>query len=603
MPFAEVSTNIFLVILGIGSLVFFHELGHFLAAKKIGVRVLIFSLGFGPPLVRRTWGETEYRLSAIPLGGYVKLAGEYPQEGVPRESWDFMSKSPMQRAIVLIAGVALNALLAFFVFILAFRLGVPFITSEIGEVTPGWPAWEAGLKPGDKIVEIDGTPDPDFEDVFTAVALGASTKGLSIKAERAGDILNFTVPPMYDPVPGIQRIGISPAFSQEIDKLFRYTEGAPALEAGLQVGDKIIAINGERVEQGERIREIELKNPGKELALTVLREGKELEFKATPLVTMRWMLGVSCATAKIQSVKRDSLAYQIGLRKGDEILAVGDSAVQGWTAVKDLFLESQEKVIHLQIKRGPETKVLELSLDSPGAKESFQEGIFPTMGLRVDHVVEGFPAESIGLRPGDQILSLNGESLRVWEALLRIMATSEGKEMTLQWQRGSETFSERFRPMKDEKNAFGRLGMKLKEKSIVKQYGFLGSCRAGTYKALVMIKRIYLTVRGLFTQKVSSETVGGIILIAQASYESAKLGLGKLLYFIGILSLQLAILNILPIPVLDGGHLLFLGIEKAKGSPVSERTMAIAQYIGLALILCLVVYSTRNDILRLLMRQ
>ncbi|HHT9118143.1 MAG TPA: RIP metalloprotease RseP, partial [Candidatus Hypogeohydataceae bacterium YC38] len=271
--------------------------------------------------------------------------------------------------------------------------------------------------------------------------------------------------------------------------------------------------------------------------------------------------------------------------------------------VKDLLLESQEKVVPLQIKRGQETKVLELSLDSPGAKESFLEGIFPTLGLRVDHVVEGFPAERIGLRPGDQILSLNGESLRVWEALLRIMATSEGKEMTLQWQRGSETFSERFRPMKDEKNAFGRLGMKLKEKSIVKQYGFLGSCRAGTYKALVMIKRIYLTVRGLFTQKVSSETVGGIILIAQASYESAKLGLGKLLYFIGILSLQLAILNILPIPVLDGGHLLFLGIEKAKGSPVSERTMAIAQYIGLALILCLVVYSTRNDILRLLMRQ
>ncbi|MEK7368885.1 MAG: site-2 protease family protein, partial [Planctomycetota bacterium] len=110
MPFAEVSSNILLVIVGIGSLIFIHELGHFLAAKKIGVRVLVFSLGFGMPLVRRTWGETEYRLSIIPLGGYVKLAGEHPQEGVKPEDWDFMSKPPAQRALVLVAGVAMNTL-------------------------------------------------------------------------------------------------------------------------------------------------------------------------------------------------------------------------------------------------------------------------------------------------------------------------------------------------------------------------------------------------------------------------------------------------------------------------------------------------------------
>jgi len=608
----ETSTNILLVILGIGTLIFVHELGHFLAAKWIGVKVHVFSMGFGPALWSRVWRETDYRLSAIPLGGYVKLAGEHPEKEAPLEPGDFMAKPAHQRALVLLAGVGLNALLAFVAFVIAFQIGVPFITSELGEVSTGWPAWEAGLKPGDKIVQLNGKRNPDFEDIFTTIALGSPTAKISLLVERvtpggATALLSFTVSPRYDEAQGMQRIGISPALSGEIGHILQFPDGSPAKEAGLKAGDEIIAINGEGIEAGEKIREIEANNPGKELTLTVLRQGEKQEVKVTPLSTPRWMLGVSCASTKIQSLQQESLAAKVGLKKGDVLLKVNGKEVSGWAALKSATSELPTpggKTSNLTLKRGPEI----LSLDVPGEAKDLLEGVVPAMGLRVDHVVEGFPAQELGIRPGDELLSFRGEGLKRWEDLLRIIATSEGKEMEAQWRRGSvtagdksgETFTARFRPRKDTEGAVGRLGIRLKEKSVEKQYGFIGACGAGTHKAIVMTQRIYLSMKALLTRQVSSETMGGIIMIAQATYESAKLGMGKLLYFIGILSLQLAILNALPIPMLDGGHLLFLGIEKIKGSPLSERTMVFAQYVGMAFLLALLLFATRNDVVRLL---
>ena len=138
MPFIGISSNVILVIVGIGLLIFIHELGHFLVAKKIGVKVHAFSLGFGPALIRKQIGDTDYRISIIPLGGYVKLAGEQREDSNTGEDWEFMSKKPWQRAAVLVAGVTCNTILAFIAFIIAFRVGVPFITAEIGQALPGW---------------------------------------------------------------------------------------------------------------------------------------------------------------------------------------------------------------------------------------------------------------------------------------------------------------------------------------------------------------------------------------------------------------------------------------------------------------------------------
>ncbi len=332
MPFIGMSSNIVLVIIGIGLLIFIHELGHFLVAKKIGVRVYAFSLGFGPAIISRQIGETDYRISLIPLGGYVKLAGEQREESNTGEEWEFMSKKPWQRAAVLVAGVACNTLLAFVAFIIAFRVGVPFVTPEIGRTMPGWPAWEAGIRPGDKIVKINNVSDPDFEDVFISVALNGSPEGINMEIERDNEIFDVNVVPRYDSTVGIQRIGIAPATTMEVHMIFAIKNSdAPAQSSALHVKDKILEVNGKKIITENDFREIELASPGKELNITVLRDDRKIDVKVTPSVVARWMIGLSCATTKLDGVKKDSLAYSLGLQKGDEIVKVNFRDVEGFT--------------------------------------------------------------------------------------------------------------------------------------------------------------------------------------------------------------------------------------------------------------------------------
>ncbi len=601
MPYVNVSTNVLLVIAGIGLLIFIHELGHFLVAKKIGVRVLAFSLGFGPALFKKTWGETEYRLSLVPLGGYVKLAGEGPEEEKTGASWEFSSKSAGQRASVFVAGVALNAVLAFIAFIVAFQIGVPFITPDVGQVMPGWPAWEAGIQRGDKIVEIDGSKDLDFEDLFTIVALSNPATGVSLKVERDKKTFDVTVIPKYDEEHGIQRIGIMPATSLEIDKIFAFENNdAPARDAGIQVKDIVTAVNGKRISVEDEFREVEAVNPGKEISLTVLRDNKEVELKVTPSRVARRMLGISCATAILDGVKNNSIASSAGFMKGDEVLEINSIPVTGFSDIRKFVVESKDETCIVTVKRNNTVNLIEISLRDEKAKEEFLGSLTPFYGLKVDSLVEGFPAEKIGLKPGDRIVSIDEKELKEWNTLLQMVIAGQGKPMVIEWMRGNERFVSTIEPQKDEKSAAGRIGVKFREKTEVKQYGLSGSCIVGTKKAIINVQRLYLTLKGFFSNRLSTKNVGGFILIAQASYESAKVGYGKLVYFLGILSLQLALLNILPIPVLDGGHLLFLAIERIKGSPVSQRTLSIAQYIGFGLIITLVIYATRNDIMRLL---
>ncbi len=601
MPYVNVSTNVVLVILGIGLLIFVHELGHFLMAKKIGVRVLAFSLGFGPALFKKQWGETEYRLSLFPLGGYVKLAGEGPEEEKKGSPWEFSSKSTGQRASVLVAGVGLNAVLAFIAFIVAFQIGVPFITPEVGQVVPGWPAWEAGVQRGDKIVEINGSSDPDFEDLFTIVALSNPSDGVNLKVERDNKTLDVNVVPKYDAEHGIQRIGIMPATSLEIDKIFAFENNySPARDAGIQVKDTIVAVNGNRISTEDEFREVEAVSPAKEIAITVLRDNKEVELKVTPFKSTRRMLGLSGATAILDGVKNNSLANKAGFTKGDEIIEVNSQPVMGFTDIRNHVVDSQEKTCIFTVKRNDKITLIHVSLDDEKTREEFIGGLTPFYGLKVDSLVEGFPAEKIGLKPGDRIVSLDEKEIKDWNVLLQMVMVSQGKPMIIEWVRGNERFVSTIEPQKDEKNAVGSIGLKFREKTVIRQYGLFGSCLVGTKKAIINVQRLYLTLKGFFSQRLSTKNVGGFILIAQASYESAKVGFGKLVYFLGILSLQLALLNILPVPVLDGGHLLFLAIERIKGSPVSQRTLSIAQYIGFGLIITLVIYATRNDIMRLL---
>ncbi|MHC4269890.1 MAG: RIP metalloprotease RseP [Planctomycetota bacterium] len=601
MPIIGISSNVILVIIGIGLLIFVHELGHFLVAKKIGVRVFAFSLGFGPAIIRRQIGETDYRISLIPLGGYVKLAGEQREESNTGESWEFMSKKPWQRAAVLVAGVTFNTILAFVAFIIAFRVGVPFISAEIGQTLPGGPAWEAGIMPGDKITRIGNVTDPDFEDIFIAVALDDSPEGVYMEIERDDQTFDVNVIPRYDASVGVQRIGIAPASTLEVHKIFT-TENSdtPAKLSDLHVNDTIMKINGNTIASDSDFREIVKASPGKELALTVLRDDREIDIKVTPAVVSRWMIGISCATTTIDGVKKGSLAYSLGLEDGDEIVKVNTQDIKGFNEFEKSMKNASDGIITLQVIRGNNTKHIKLTKTGEETINEFIEGITPKLGLTIDTTTEGFPAEKIGIKPGDTITALGGENITEWGQLVTLVTGSQGKELEISWKHNYENITKTIKPKKNEEKALGLLGIKFKEKKVVRKYGLAKACAVGSHKTIINIKRIYLTIQGFISKKLSTKALGGPVLIAQASYASAQSGIGKLMYFMAIISINLAVINILPVPVLDGGHLMFLGIEKIKGSPMSERTLAIANYIGLAMVLSLMIYATKNDIMRLL---
>jgi regulator of sigma E protease len=351
-----VITTVLSTVIVLGILVFAHELGHFLLAKKLGVGVLTFSLGFGPKLIGRKFGETQYQISAVPLGGFVKLIGENPEEEVKEEDrLRSFSASPIwKRALIIGAGPFFNFFLAVVLFSTINLFGIPYLPSKIGEVSPGLPGESAGLKKGDLVLSIDGKEVSKWDDLSKMIR-ESKGKELSMKIKRNGDVLDINVTPQ--------------AFKDK--NLF----------------------------------------------------GEEFE------------------------------AFRIGIVNSQEVLV--------------------EKV-------------------NP------------------------------------------------------VIALGKGFSQTWQW-------------------------VELTVVSIIK-----------------MIQRV-----------IPAKTIGGPILIAQLAGEQARRGLMSLVLFTAILSINLGVINLFPIPVLDGGHFLFLGLEAILRKPVSIKKMEIAQQIGLIFIIFLMIYAFYNDLIRI----
>jgi regulator of sigma E protease len=244
-----IATNLAGIIIVLGFLVFAHESGHFLLAKLFRVRVLVFSLGFGKRLFGFRKGATDYRVSLVPLGGYVRMAGDTPEENQPSNPEEFLSKPKWQRFLILVAGPFMNIVIA-----IAFIAGISMIGTEsvivrpiIGEVTPGKPAARAGLLPGDRIAAINGEPMNDFDDMRLAIGTRSGTP-LRIDYVRNGQRRTTMLTPEpedseYGPV---GRAGIRPYLDTTLG---RVKPGTPAAAAGLRAGDRIVAVNGHAVSQ------------------------------------------------------------------------------------------------------------------------------------------------------------------------------------------------------------------------------------------------------------------------------------------------------------------------------------------------------------------
>jgi regulator of sigma E protease len=273
----------FLFVLGV--LIFVHELGHFLAARRHGVRVLTFSLGFGPKILKVKRGDTEYCVSAVPLGGYVKMAGENPEDPRSGQPDEFLSKTKWQRFQILFAGPAMNILLA--VVVTAIVLGIQGVRQPvfldgpalIGSVAPGSPAEKAGLMRGDRVITISGDQIATWKDLELAIGLRRPNRDMSVTVLRDGQNLTTNVVPVAEGRYEVSDIGVYPDANPVV---LRVLPGDRAEQAGFKAGDIILSVNGERMATRMQLIAVISQSANKTIAVTVRRDGADQTISATP---------------------------------------------------------------------------------------------------------------------------------------------------------------------------------------------------------------------------------------------------------------------------------------------------------------------------------
>ena len=426
----------FLIVLGI--LVLVHELGHFGAAKSLGVRVDKFSIGFWPKLFGVKRGETEYMVSLIPWGGYVKIAGQEEPEGDEPEHHELCSRGKFQRLYVFIAGPSANFVLAALLFPLVYMLGISVSAYIDQPVTVGWvekssPAAMVGITSGDTIVEVMGSPTPTWEDALTEI--------------------------------------------------------------------------------GSR--------PGQHISMVVERDGRRRTVSLTVAEERRYGAGVIGVGMPIPPI--------------------------------------------------------------------------------IANVMDARPANKAGLEAGDVVLNINAVEVSDWMQLRDAVKASGGKPLVMQVKRGKTALTVKVVPEFSEELGSFAIGIGAPPSPTkMMRYPFGESIYRGVRKLFSTMALTFEVLSRLITGEASIKSLGGPIMIARVAGQYARAGTTPLLELVAFLSVQLFILNLLPIPVLDGGHVLFLGVEAATKRPVSLKFKEAATRIGFALLIGFMLLVSYNDILRLL---
>ncbi len=518
------------IVILLGVLIFFHELGHFLVAKLFDVQVERFSLGFGPALLRRTVGETEYVLAALPLGGYVKMLGEVPGEELAEAEREraFNYKPPWQRIAIALAGPAMNMLLPVFVVAGIVMTGIPTLTSTVGAVRPGTPAQLSGLLPGDRIVSVDGAEIWRWKGLTSALS-SAEAPVVAIGVERNGEALEFVIERERLEDGGLGPIGVESFAASSMVGVV--DEDGLAAMAGVRTGDRIVAVNGAEVadryglvtaiSQAEGALELEvrrsLEDTEERLLVTIRNdEARSLE-----------TLGLVPADFSVLEVEPASPARAAGLEQGDLFLRVAGQPVVSREQVRDLIRASQGESLELELLRDGQTVSAELSATK-----------------RVIPAPDG------------------GMETRF------VIGITIGPELT-----GGEYVDE----------------------VIANPFVALWRGVVGTADIFVLI------IRGLvqlFSGSVGIGSLAGPIGIGEIAADTLQRSWTDFFSFMAVISVNLAILNLLPIPVLDGGQILLTLAELVRGSPLPERAREMAQAVGLSLILVLMGFAFWNDISR-----
>ncbi|MBN2361255.1 MAG: site-2 protease family protein [Deltaproteobacteria bacterium] len=574
----------------LGALVLVHELGHFIVAKLCRVQVLKFSVGFGPELVGLQLGETRYAISAFPLGGFVRLAGEDASVetvgGPPSPPLDparlLTARPRWQRAAIFLAGPLANLMLTPLLF-WAMAYGRNEITPPVVEtVLPGSPAEQARLRAGDRIVSVDGRPVATFDEVARIV--GRSTApAVGLEIVRDGERRPVEVAlELFEQTDELQRrvrrsrMGV--LSFRRLPLLAVPSPAAPAHEAGLRSFDQVVAVDGAPVERFEDLELLLRRGADRELSLTV--ERRMVVAEGALRVALPTIETVRLGAAR--PIPLPTFDSGVVFHTGIEPEQVATSVIDGTRAAAQRLLQARDPAL-----RGVQFA-----------------------GTCVERVVAGSPAADLGIASGDCLLALDGQPLHWLSATTALSGGDPRAVHVAVVERADTLITIAFRLQQRAERAPLRRGFKRLLFGAEPADGFGPGGSEVVYRGLgaAAIEGVKLTATWTVTTLVGIwllancelpfESVGGPIMMFDLAARSAESGWRHFLFIMAVISINLAILNLLPVPVLDGGHLLFLLIETLRRHPVSLRAREIATLVGLSLLLILMVAVMRNDIAR-----
>lgn len=607
----ETLWNILQVALGIGLVIFVHEAGHFLAARWCKVRVEVFSLGFGPKLFGWTRGDTLYQVAAVPLGGYVKMAGEDMFDpNAERRQDDLGAKSIPQRFLIFSGGVIMNMIFALVVFPLILMAGVPFGQPMIRPI-PGEAAWQAGLPAGTIVEEINGSPVYAFLHIGTGVAL-ADDGDIDLLVREPGSDKSHTVQvtPVKSETEGFYTIGVTQALDP--DYRVRVAPESPAEAAGLEPGFRLVSVETPYPDYPIE-DQIALVMLDCDPIVATFLDDTDTEHRVTINPSTRpgelpAILGVRPPHHLIRAARDSEATRALGLEQGKLLMSLNGTPILNLGDLKRM-LPDLEGPLAFTIRDPKSQSTQTITLDDLTRAERIQLARDVALHKNSEDsyimVQPNSAADRAGIRSNDRVLSIDDTETSSFNDILEIISSARKKEAPV------KVVVERDRGQGDKEQLEFVVTPEPYESP--EYYGFdigpamytykasdpIEAAKVGFVSSWRFIEDAFVTLKGmLLTNRVESKNLGGIITIAVVANSSAKGGLTKLLFFLCLLSVNLAFLNVLPIPVLDGGQMFFLLLEAIKGSPVSEKVMSYSQLVGLIIIFSLMIYVIKNDIVR-----
>ena len=653
------------VAIGLGFVIFVHELGHFLVAKACGVKCEKFYIGFdinGWSLGKFTWGETEYGIGILPLGGYVKMlgqddnpaaaareaqrakeiieSGDLPPEPTddPHPAWDprsYPAQTVPERMAIISAGVIMNVIFAVLLAAWAFGLGVQELTCEVSSVRPGGAAWRAGLRTGDDIIAIGSKTEPVFTDLQKGVTLGDPVKGIDFTVRRPSDDSERTVTLHPDTDLGIPTVGVTSPFSVTFpDNLEPGLPGAAArAKPAFEAGDTIRAVDDVPISSYADLIASLSGKVDTDVSVSVTRQGNDVSIvvPAQP----RHETGLVMSAGPIASVQADSPAAAADLQAGDRIVSIDGEKLENPLTIDDTLKKRAGETVLLGVLRSdadhnasgelvPEKievtprKVTWIEQarwpQSPVAVSTL--GIAFNVGSEIVEVVPGSPAALGGIKAGELVtrarfakndepideedpgveLSEESQSWPFVMAMLQQAPKGTRLQLTVQSSDGLARDVE-LKPIESTTDFVLDRGLVFRPVyRLVKASSVGAAISKGFSKTGEDLSMVYRFLQKITSNQISPRLLGGPIEIAKQAGKSAEEGLGRLLLFLTMLSANLAVINFLPIPVLDGGHMVFLMYEFVRGKPPSENVVAALSYVGLILLLSLMLFVFGLDL-------